>query len=263
MYTVRLGLAGDYASALARLALWCADNDLQVEAAEAEAAALRGKPDDPDIRELLGYIREKPGGPWVKMDWWRAKVIKATLTVGYSDNTFSYSPEDNSLAVGQVEVEFEALSAAPGNLQERLGPAKDILTKEALAYLMGGEAPGERGNEGAELVRRPSRLFMSPNVLLVLADGTKIPPAFTSRLPGYGCTIGGNTIELSSTWSVTTESAPVGVIRYIRGDRLTAALVEPRKKVTVTFVYPVPVGTRQATLRFYNCPPTSLTFIKG
>ncbi|KPK45778.1 MAG: hypothetical protein AMJ77_06870 [Dehalococcoidia bacterium SM23_28_2] len=66
IYRLRSESAGNEAMAHAKLSSWCLEHGLEGEAAEAESAALKLAPEDPQVRKELSYVRDGATGKWVK-----------------------------------------------------------------------------------------------------------------------------------------------------------------------------------------------------
>lgn len=250
--------------ALAKLTLWCKEAGLDTQARQAAEAALRAAPNDPVVRGLLGYEQTTVGG-WQKTDSpWRVAVVGAAIQPDYSeklelDTIRAQTPrKGHQLAV--VGLQFDARLADRGTLADRLKPAENLLSPEALAFMSGrknalGNASRHMDRYLSKGLSRPSRLFLSSQVRLELADGESVLPVFTSAPTGDGAT------SVDGELVITAVSGPnTGVLRYVRGEDITAILVQPGHQVPITLVFPVPAGIKQATLRFFANAPTKLNF---
>ena len=95
-FQARRAAAGEDALALAGLAKWCQECGLKPEAEEAEAAALKIAPDDPEVRKQLGYARDEAKGQWVK-----AHLIRSA-TPGRKKWAFRLAPAElSSISIGR------------------------------------------------------------------------------------------------------------------------------------------------------------------
>ena len=79
-FQARRAAAGEDALALAGLAKWCQECGLKPEAEEAEAAALKIAPDDPEVRKQLGYAWDEARGEWLKARGWLVRLARTVST---------------------------------------------------------------------------------------------------------------------------------------------------------------------------------------
>ncbi len=202
---------------------------------------------------------------------WKVRLLEASLANEYREGEQAvFRPTRAGERIAQVRVEFEATSAAPGALAERLAAAE--LTPAAREFLAGkGDAAktyremvarfGEKKypEKEQELLAKPSRLFSSQRALLLLGEARE-RPFFTDLPRGYGVWIHPGGV----TWGDDTRGLPDhALVRFVRQSGLTAALVQPNKKATLTLLYSVPAGTEKARLLFYDHAPIEVRFEKG
>ena len=198
---------------------------------------------------------------------WQVKVLSAEKKGYYSEGTYgnetTFSP-GRGRSAGIVEVEFQALSASPGTPSQRLDPVRKILSADAIRYLEGNTLSGSGskfGSEGRELLRKPCQLFLTMNARLELAGGESVLPQLTDAPSGYGWTLmpqsGGGSV---STFTMTYSDDDPTVLRFVRGGGMTAALVQPKRPVTLKLIYAVPSTTTSGTLYFCDCPPVAIRF---
>jgi hypothetical protein len=204
---------------------------------------------------------------------WRVRLISAALEHKYTEGDQPFqilrSPTQVGARLAVIDVEFEATSATPGTLEDRLERVQSLLPFAASEYLRGegrfglfGKHHEDVGSDGTEtrlFLAKPARLFLSNQVHLVLADGRKLSPEFTSDLGGGGWTY---TNDTSGFRFLPRGDESRAVLRFVRLAGITAALVQPQKQAKATFIYSVPPNTARATLRFYGWPPLDILFAK-
>jgi len=192
---------------------------------------------------------------------WYARVLNTQMVQRYSEgpkgSEIEFAPPGGRFRIALVEVEFMAHAALPGAPEKRVDDFRDRLGDPIADYLSGRPSPIRgSGNEGKHLVQKPAALFVSYYVRLTEEGGDSVMPSFTSQPEGYGLTIEGDRFFDSMPKS----SAPV-VLRYFREGALTAAIIQPKRKTRLTFVFVVPGKLRKAKLEFYNYPHIDVRFI--
>jgi hypothetical protein len=196
---------------------------------------------------------------------WKVRVVKARLAGEYREgvgsSAWSYRPTAAGSRVALLDVELEAASPDDRPVAERLRPGAGVLSQDGLDFLQGkGKVHDRFGRFILDDSKRragPWRLFLSNQADLVLPDGTRLQPEVTSS-PGpfnYGSTA----LKGELTLHIGNPSQERAVVRFVRGPGITAALVRPGMKATVTLAYAVPAGTARASLRFADCPAVPLT----
>jgi len=118
IYGLRAKAAGGDPMEMARLSVWCREQDLTDEAKTAEDEALRKDPDDVTVREKLGYAREADTGRWVlgpkvmTAGPWKMKVASVKLADSFEDSGFegmTVRATKPGTRIAIVEVHCEAM----------------------------------------------------------------------------------------------------------------------------------------------------------
>jgi hypothetical protein len=189
---------------------------------------------------------------------------RAALVADYRESQLDlvWKPTQAGDRFAIIDIEFEALSGST-DAQKRLEPARALhLTDEAIDFLLDrgnvSKISHDLGDPQGTALKKPARLFLSPQVELELVDGTRLHPTLTSLFPEISAWTPRKS-KITSGFASAGQTDPA-VIRFARGPEMTAALVQPHRKARVTLVYAVPPETKRATLRFYDCPPINVGF---
>ncbi len=189
---------------------------------------------------------------------WKVELVGVKTETRFpinSDLTYYRTGAERQLAL--VTVRFEARSAVPGTPEDRLRPAMNFISADALDFLKGQgkivQTYAQFLPDDRERLEKPARLFMANQVALVLGDRTRLAPAWTSQPSpcAYGSTIAQEKADLH----IGEPATDPAVIRYVRGDGNTVALVQPGRPVELTLVFPMPSDQTGGELLFYDCRP--------
>lgn len=243
IYALRSRAAGNDALAHAKLVKWYKERGLEPEARAAEAAALILASQDVRVRKELGYVKDPKSGRWLK--GWRVEVASAMLRKEYREYcegdegaiAIRYHPEESDVRHAAIHFKFEALTPEPGSPEQRL-----------IAAGMTGSVFFDR-RVLALLKNKQTRLFIATRVRLMLKDGSRLLPTFTSWL---SLDARSETRRASKGLTGSTNDAP---LCHIRRKNLTLAFVPLRHVLHMTLFYRVPKDTRTAEILFHDLPP--------
>lgn len=228
---------------------------------------------EPNLSQKKGSPAPKraddPPAPPGKREW-RVTLRHARLQSEYQEPgepEAAVRTDGMDRMVAVVGIELEALGATAGSLQDKLAPGRDALSAMEMDFMADVKVPVLVKNIGQEtasaVLAKPARLFLSPKAELVLPGGTRLRPTWTSAPPGL---LTFTPRDSAGSFGFASKSAIGGddpaTLRFVRRPDLTAALVQPERKVALELVYLVPVKTEKAALRFYDGPPVDVSFSK-
>ena len=190
--------------------------------------------------------------------FWKVQVVARSLEPAYLEaaggREVAVAPASPDQCAALVDVEFEPTFSDSTALDKKLVPLSGLLDERQMDYMRGKLAPDADKSRQPPLPASQARLLLSTRVCLVV-DGKEVQPKLTSCPdgPGWNLVPAENIVEPAF-------GKPVSLLRYVRTDRCTTALIASGKRNAWTFVYIVPRTATQAELAFEDAPPQTITF---
>lgn len=239
-FQIRLKKLSGKSADLGRLAIEYGEMGLTEESKQAETAALKSNPNDPQMRELLGYERDARG-QWAKLpSLWNLKVQRAEGMLIYKEENggveLDVKPAKRGDRLILVNARFKSTRAPNKSDQKQLDDVMSSLNTPAKKVV----------REMLKVHKYPasSQLFASSSAVLYLSDGTKAYPIFTTYPKGVrGTTIAGG------GFTIVGGRSSNGIHYCLRLDELTMLAIEPKKEVELGLLYSVPKAATTGSLR--------------